>query len=282
MNTDKSSTASTRAHDRPGRVIPVILDVDTGVDDALALIAAVRHPDLDLLAVSCVTGNASLERVVENTLRVLDAAGAPAESRSPPGRCVRCSRRRDPPDTCTARTAWPASCCPRAPASRPGRRGRDAAPGDPRASAEGDDRRARPADEPRAAAAHPSRGRREHRAHRLHGRVGRDRQRDRGRRVQRLARPGGRRRRHRLGGAVLHVRARRVHEGGDRRGPRERARRARRCRGRARRAAAVAPHLVQRRRGGALLGTDRRRRSGVRAHRPGRAAPSSTCRCGSS
>jgi pyrimidine-specific ribonucleoside hydrolase len=56
--------------------IPVILDVDTGVDDALALIAAVRHPALDLLAVSCVTGNASLERVVENTLRVLDAAGA--------------------------------------------------------------------------------------------------------------------------------------------------------------------------------------------------------------
>lgn len=60
-------------------MIPVILDVDTGVDDALALIAAVRHPDLDLIAVSCVTGNASLDNVVENTLRVLDAAGAPAD-----------------------------------------------------------------------------------------------------------------------------------------------------------------------------------------------------------
>ncbi len=60
-------------------MIPVILDVDTGVDDALALLTAVRHPGLDLLAVSCVTGNASLERVVENTLRVLDAAGAPAD-----------------------------------------------------------------------------------------------------------------------------------------------------------------------------------------------------------
>jgi pyrimidine-specific ribonucleoside hydrolase len=59
--------------------IPVILDVDTGVDDALALIAAVRHPRLDLLAVSCVTGNASLDRVVDNTLKVLDAAGAPAD-----------------------------------------------------------------------------------------------------------------------------------------------------------------------------------------------------------
>ncbi|HWM35103.1 MAG TPA: nucleoside hydrolase [Pseudolysinimonas sp.] len=62
-----------------GDPIPIILDVDTGVDDALALIAAVRHPGLDLLAVSCVTGNAALDRVVDNTLRVLDAAGAPAD-----------------------------------------------------------------------------------------------------------------------------------------------------------------------------------------------------------
>lgn len=57
--------------------VPVILDVDTGVDDALALLFAVAHPELDLIGVSCVAGNASLERVVENTLRVLTLAGAP-------------------------------------------------------------------------------------------------------------------------------------------------------------------------------------------------------------
>lgn len=57
--------------------LPVILDVDTGVDDALAILAAVKHPGIDLIGVSCVTGNASLERVVENTLRVLDVAEAP-------------------------------------------------------------------------------------------------------------------------------------------------------------------------------------------------------------
>jgi pyrimidine-specific ribonucleoside hydrolase len=57
-------------------MLPVILDVDTGVDDALALLVAARHPDLDLLAVSCVAGNAGLEQVVENTLRILDVAGA--------------------------------------------------------------------------------------------------------------------------------------------------------------------------------------------------------------
>ncbi len=54
----------------------MILDVDTGVDDALALLFAASHPGLDLLAVSCVAGNASLPRVVDNTLRVLHAVGA--------------------------------------------------------------------------------------------------------------------------------------------------------------------------------------------------------------
>lgn len=57
--------------------VPVILDVDTGVDDALAIMFAVRHPGLDLLGLSCVAGNAPLAQVVDNTLRVLDAAGAP-------------------------------------------------------------------------------------------------------------------------------------------------------------------------------------------------------------
>ncbi|TYL54233.1 nucleoside hydrolase [Agromyces mariniharenae] len=57
--------------------VPVILDVDTGVDDALAIMFAVRHPGLDLLGISCVAGNAPLAQVVDNTLRVLDAVGAP-------------------------------------------------------------------------------------------------------------------------------------------------------------------------------------------------------------
>lgn len=54
----------------------IVLDVDTGTDDALALVYAVGHPDLTIKAVSCVAGNASLEQVVVNTHKVLDAAGA--------------------------------------------------------------------------------------------------------------------------------------------------------------------------------------------------------------
>jgi pyrimidine-specific ribonucleoside hydrolase len=56
--------------------IPVILDVDTGVDDALALLLAVRSPALDLRAVTCVAGNAGVDQVLRNTMVVLDAAGA--------------------------------------------------------------------------------------------------------------------------------------------------------------------------------------------------------------
>lgn len=55
--------------------IPVILDVDTGVDDACALLLAALHPDLDLRAVTCVGGNAPLGDVVRNTLSVLATAG---------------------------------------------------------------------------------------------------------------------------------------------------------------------------------------------------------------
>ncbi|MET9964550.1 nucleoside hydrolase [Streptomyces sp. NPDC006356] len=60
-----------------GQPIPVIIDCDTGVDDALALLFAVRHPGLDLRAVTCVAGNTDVDGVVRNTLTVLELAGAP-------------------------------------------------------------------------------------------------------------------------------------------------------------------------------------------------------------
>ncbi|MFD1054634.1 nucleoside hydrolase [Terrabacter terrigena] len=54
---------------------PVVLDVDTGVDDACALLLAALHPALELRAVSCVGGNAPVDDVVRNTLKVLETAG---------------------------------------------------------------------------------------------------------------------------------------------------------------------------------------------------------------
>jgi pyrimidine-specific ribonucleoside hydrolase len=54
----------------------IVMDVDTGTDDALAILYALRHPDLDVLGISCVTGNATVDQVVINTFKVLDVAGA--------------------------------------------------------------------------------------------------------------------------------------------------------------------------------------------------------------
>lgn len=55
--------------------IPVVLDVDTGLDDSLALLLAARSPSLNLLGVTCVTGNVTVDKVVDNTLKVLAVAG---------------------------------------------------------------------------------------------------------------------------------------------------------------------------------------------------------------
>src|SRR5688572_2813636 len=55
--------------------IPMILDVDTGVDDAMALLYAVASPEVDLIGATCVMGNISVEQATENTLAVLEVAG---------------------------------------------------------------------------------------------------------------------------------------------------------------------------------------------------------------
>lgn len=54
---------------------PIILDVDTGIDDAWALVYAARSPRLDVLAVTTVFGNASLDTTTRNTLSMLDLIG---------------------------------------------------------------------------------------------------------------------------------------------------------------------------------------------------------------
>lgn len=58
--------------------IPVILDVDTGYDDALAILLALGSPRLAIQGITCVAGNQRLPQVVLNTLTLLDAVGAPA------------------------------------------------------------------------------------------------------------------------------------------------------------------------------------------------------------
>lgn len=60
--------------------VRVILDTDTGVDDALAILLAMRSPELRVEAITGVCGNTSLENCVRNihlTLSALDARKMP-------------------------------------------------------------------------------------------------------------------------------------------------------------------------------------------------------------
>src|SRR5512147_1482633 len=56
---------------------PVILDVDTGVDDALAIMLALRSPELEVKGILTVSGNVHVSRCTANTLTVLDLLKAP-------------------------------------------------------------------------------------------------------------------------------------------------------------------------------------------------------------
>ena len=53
----------------------VILDVDTGTDDAIAIMLAALSPAVELLGVTTVAGNTSVAHTTENSLRVLDHIG---------------------------------------------------------------------------------------------------------------------------------------------------------------------------------------------------------------
>ena len=50
----------------------VILDVDTGSDDAVAIMLATRSEELEILGITVTWGNRPVDNCVENTLRVLD------------------------------------------------------------------------------------------------------------------------------------------------------------------------------------------------------------------
>lgn len=54
--------------------VPLILDVDTGIDDSLALLYAVASPEADLVAVTCLSGNVEARQVAVNTRAVLELA----------------------------------------------------------------------------------------------------------------------------------------------------------------------------------------------------------------
>ena len=55
--------------------LPIVLDVDTGIDDSLALLYAAASPEAELVAVTCCAGNVDARQVAVNSLAVLELAG---------------------------------------------------------------------------------------------------------------------------------------------------------------------------------------------------------------
>ena len=54
---------------------PILLDCDPGHDDAIALLLALASPEVELLGVTTVAGNQTLEKTTANAIRVLEFAG---------------------------------------------------------------------------------------------------------------------------------------------------------------------------------------------------------------
>src|SRR6266568_7179758 len=52
----------------------IILDCDPGHDDAIAILLAAHHPEIDLLAITTVAGNQSVEKTTRNALKVCSLA----------------------------------------------------------------------------------------------------------------------------------------------------------------------------------------------------------------
>jgi inosine-uridine nucleoside N-ribohydrolase len=55
--------------------MPIIIDCDPGHDDAIALLLALASPEVELLGVTTVAGNATLDKTTRNALVTLELAG---------------------------------------------------------------------------------------------------------------------------------------------------------------------------------------------------------------
>ena len=53
----------------------IILDVDPGHDDAIAILLAAKNPNIELIAITVVSGNQTIEKTTKNALDICSAVG---------------------------------------------------------------------------------------------------------------------------------------------------------------------------------------------------------------
>ena len=55
----------------------ILIDTDPGIDDAFAILYALKSPDFDVLGLTTVYGNASIEQTTHNARALVDMGGKP-------------------------------------------------------------------------------------------------------------------------------------------------------------------------------------------------------------
>jgi len=85
---------------------PVIIDTDPGIDDALAIMLALCSPELQISAITTVSGNVPVEIATRNVFRIM--ALLPASPRFPVARGAPAplQKNRSMPPVFTARMDW--------------------------------------------------------------------------------------------------------------------------------------------------------------------------------
>ena len=104
----------------------LILDLDMGVDDAMALAYAIASPEVELVGITTCFGNVRVEQSAHNCLAVLDLLGRPeVPVYLGADRPIKATEPYTPPASTTlipVRTALAGQACPRRHTSRWGRR----------------------------------------------------------------------------------------------------------------------------------------------------------------
>lgn len=60
-------------------MIKMLIDVDTGVDDSIALLYALNHPEVEIVGITTSCGNVDAVQAAENTVRIIQLSGTKRE-----------------------------------------------------------------------------------------------------------------------------------------------------------------------------------------------------------
>lgn len=60
-------------------MVKMLIDVDTGVDDSIALLYALNHPEVEIVGITTGCGNVDAVQAAENTVRIIELSNTKKE-----------------------------------------------------------------------------------------------------------------------------------------------------------------------------------------------------------